>query len=95
MLVTGEHRRERSAEGQWCGADLPGLQMITMVITMVMMTTLMMTMMMIAMMIDEGLWEGADLHMHIAYTCVYASYVLYFVSSFLPEISMLYNIHYQ
>ena len=35
MLVTGEHRRERSAEGQWRGADLPGLQMMTMLMTLV------------------------------------------------------------
>ena len=35
MLLTGEHRRERSAEGQWCGADLPGLQMMTMLMTLV------------------------------------------------------------
>ena len=35
MLLTGEHRRERSAEGQWRGADLPGLQMMTMLMTLV------------------------------------------------------------
>ena len=35
MLLTGEYRRERSAEGQWRGADLPGLQMMTMLMTLV------------------------------------------------------------
>ena len=28
IIITGEHRCERSAEGQWCGADLPGHQMM-------------------------------------------------------------------
>ena len=54
MIVTGEHRRERSAEGQWCGADLPGLQMMTMV--------------MIAMMMKDYGKVQICIYMHIAYT---------------------------
>ena len=63
MLVTGEHRRERSAEGQWCGADLPGLQMMTMVMTMVMTT-----MLFIAMMMKDYGKVQICIYMHIAYT---------------------------
>ena len=75
MLLTGEHRRERSAEGQWCGADLPGLQMMTMLLIAMMMRMVMTAMLLIVMMMKYYGKVQICIYKHIAYICIYASYV--------------------